>query len=711
MASSAWYRIAGFRPKLRGHARIYRQRYQGRLGFVLQDRTSGKYQLCSPGAYYMISLMDGTRTVSEIRDMACAAFPDEDIDESELTRLLAMLHSSDVLHGDLPPDVSELTDRGARQTRRKTLMRFLNPLAIRVPLLDPDPFLAATLPWLRFLFTPWAALVYLAIVGYAGLLVGEHWGPLTENIVDRVLVAENLLIMLLVYPLVKAIHELGHGYAVKRWGGEVHEIGVMFLVFMPVPYVDASAATAFPGKWQRALVGAAGILVELLLAALALFVWLAVEDGWVKACAYNVMLIGGVSTVLFNGNPLLRFDGYYVLQDILEIPNLGTRSTRHIASLVKRYLLGLRDEPSPAASTWESRWMLCYGVASFVYRLFIMAAIILFVASRFFTIGVLLAIWSVVLMLGLPLFRQLKFLTRSPALRGRRPRALRNVAIALGVVAALLMLVPLPYNTVAEGVVWVPGEGAVYARSEGVVEDITVQSGAAVNPGDALLHLRDPFLDKEVAVHRARVTELELRLAEQDIRDRVGARIVQEQLRQARADLDGALQRQQGLAVTAQSAGVLALPRAADMPGVYVRRGDTLGYIADFAHPVVRVVLGQDAIERVRGNTRRVDMRLVARLADPVGAEVLREVPTLTNTLPSPALSTTGGGRFALDPTDPQQQRVLESVYNLELKPQGSWPVSRLGMRVYVKFFHDWEPVGWRLYRGVRRVFLRQLSV
>ncbi len=430
--SASWYRIADYRPRLRRHARVYRQQYRGRLSYVLQDRSSGRYHVCSPPAYYMMSLMDGSRSVRELWDTACGAFPDETLQQGDVLRLLSLLYSSDVLHGDVPADVAELTERGARQQQRKTMMRFLNPLAVRFPLLDPDSFLSATTPWLRFLFTPWAAMVYLAVVGYALVQAGVHWDAITGNITDRVLAADNLLVMLLVYPLIKIVHELGHGWAVKHWGGEVHEIGVMFLVFIPVPYVDASAASAYPVKWQRALVAGAGILVEMLFASLALFVWLAVEDGFLKTCAYNAMLIGGVSTLLFNGNPLLRFDGYYVLQDVLEIPNLGTRATRHIAYLAKRYLLRVPQAESPANSRWESRWMTFYGIASFIYRIFIMTAIVLFVASQYFVIGVLLAIWAVILMLGLPIYRQLNFLLRSPNLRGRRSQAVAGSGCAAG---------------------------------------------------------------------------------------------------------------------------------------------------------------------------------------------------------------------------------------------------------------------------------------
>jgi putative peptide zinc metalloprotease protein len=232
-----------------------------------------------------------------------------------------------------------------------------------------------------------------------------------------------------------------------------------------------------------------------------------------------------------------------------------------------------------------------------------------------------------------------------------------------------------------------------------------------VGKGDVLLQLSDPFLDKEVAVLRARVKELELRRLEQDVQDRVGARIVEEELRQARADLDQALKSQRDLRVAAGTAGTLALPRASDLPGKFVQRGEILGYVADFDTPVVRVVVGQDTIEQVRSNTRAVEMRLTGRLVEVVPARVLREVPSLSNTLPNRALSTMGGGKFVLDPTDPQQRRVIDNVYSLEVAPVEPWDVSKLGMRVFVKFTHDWEPIGWRLFRAARRIFLRQLNV
>ena len=225
---------------------------------------------------------------------------------------------------------------------------------------------------------------------------------LTENVSDRVLSPRNLFLLALLYPLIKLLHELGHALSTKVWGGEVHEMGVMLLVLMPIPYVDASAASAFRSRRRRVLVGAGGIVVELFLAALAMFAWLNMEPGILRAAAYNIMLIGGVSTVLFNGNPLLRYDGYYILADLIEIPNLGQRSTRYLGYLLQRYLLGIATVESPVTAPGEKGWFLAYGPVAFCYRIAVLVGLVLLVSSRFFIVGILIGIWGAISLLLVP---------------------------------------------------------------------------------------------------------------------------------------------------------------------------------------------------------------------------------------------------------------------------------------------------------------------
>src|SRR5262249_22459387 len=389
--------------------------------------------------------------------------------QDETIQLLAQLHSSDLLQAEIPPDIAELAERSAKQSSRELLLRLRNPLSLRLPLLDPDRFLDATLPLVRPLFTWFGFAVWLGLVITAAAIIVLNWTELTSNLSDRALAAENVFVILCIYPLLKAFHEMGHAYATKVWGGEVHEIGVMLLILIPIPYVDASAAAAFAEKRRRIVVGGAGILIELLFAAIAAIIWVNVTPGLLRTVAFNVMLIGGVSTVVFNGNPLLRFDGYYMLADLLEIPNLGSRANRYVFYLVQRYLFRLDSVDSPVTGRGEAPWLLTYAIASFAYRLTVSLGIALLLASRFFLFGVALAIWTAVSFAVLPVVKGITFLLTNQRLAGHRQRALAVSGAAVAAIVLFLFAVPLPYATVAQGVVWIPENAEIRAQTDGIV--------------------------------------------------------------------------------------------------------------------------------------------------------------------------------------------------------------------------------------------------
>src|SRR5262249_38846026 len=247
----------------------------------------------------------------------------------------------------------ELFARGEREERARHFRSFANPMAIRIPLLDPDRLLNRCRGLLRLIWSGWGALVWVAVVLPAFVLIWPHWPELTHNFSDRVLAVDNLVTLYLVFPVIKALHEMGHASATKAGGGEVHDLGIIFLVLLPVPYVDASAASVFRSKYRRAVVGAAGMGVELFVAAIAFYLWLLIEPGLLRATLFNVMMIASVSTVLFNGNPLLRYDAYYILVDLIEIPNLAARSARYWRYLIERYILGVHEAEAPDASLAE----------------------------------------------------------------------------------------------------------------------------------------------------------------------------------------------------------------------------------------------------------------------------------------------------------------------------------------------------------------------
>lgn len=244
LLSSAWYRVADLRPRLRSHLRVSRHAYRGERWYVLEDRISRRTHRLSPSAYFLAGRFDGRRSLQEIWEGALARLGDEAPTQEEMIQLLAHLHFSDAIQCDVSPDVDELLRRSRRLARRSGLARLLSPLAIKIPLFDPDRLLERGLPWYRPLFGPAGAALWLAAVGWGVLAAAQHWGELTQDVASRLLAPENLVMLGLVFPLVKALHEFGHACAVKVWGGEVHEMGIMLLVLMPVPYVDASAANA-----------------------------------------------------------------------------------------------------------------------------------------------------------------------------------------------------------------------------------------------------------------------------------------------------------------------------------------------------------------------------------------------------------------------------------------------------------------------------------
>ncbi|OLC13092.1 MAG: hypothetical protein AUH29_14525 [Candidatus Rokubacteria bacterium 13_1_40CM_69_27] len=709
--SPSWYRVAALTPRLRSHAQIHRHQYRGQVWYVLQDLSTHRYHRFSPAAYLIIGLMDGRRTVQDLWEITTTRLGDDAPTQDEMIQLLAQLHGTDVLQCDVPPDTAELLERHERQQRRVWQTRLLSVFAWRVSLLDPERFLRALLPFVRP-FIGWAgALLWLAVVGTAVVLAAVHWSDLTKDVMDRVSAPSNLVLLWLSFPIVKVLHEFGHAFTTKAFGGEVHDMGVMLLVVTPVPYVDASSASAFRDKRQRIAVGAAGMVVELFLAGLALFVWLTAETSTVRALAYNVIIIAGISTVLFNGNPLLRYDGYYILADLLEIPNLRARSTAYLGYLCERYLFGRRDAEPPTATPGERAWFVPYAIASVAYRTLVGVTIILFMAGKFFVVGVILAASAVITWGIVPTLRGLHFLLTSPRIRRVRIRAVTVTALVVAVVVGVIGWVPVPLRSRTEGVVWIPEEAFVRTGIDGFVDQIVARPGARVRRGDVLIVCRDPLLAAQVRVLTARRQELEARYAEERRKDLVRAEMLRDELRYVSGALARAQERTDALVIRSGTDGAFVAPLAEDLPGRFVRQGELLGHVVDLNTITVRVVVSQAHIDLVRYRTQEVKVRLAERIPETVPAVVKREVPGATERLPSMALGSQGGGQIAIDPRDTHGVTALQKVFQFDLELPAHAKLVNVGGRVYVRFDHGWEPFATQGYRYLRQIFLSRFNV
>jgi putative peptide zinc metalloprotease protein len=709
--SPSWYRVAKLTPRLRTHAQIHRHQYRGETWYVLQDLASERFHRFSPPAYFVIGLMDGKHTVQAIWDRALAQLGDDAVTQDEVIQLLGQLHAADVLQCDVPPDTAELFRRREREEQRRLMKKVFSVFAWQVPLFDPERVLDRLLPFVRPFFGLGGFILWCIVVGLGTVAAATHWRELGENVLDRVLLPENLLMIWLLFPVLKLFHEFGHAFAVKARGGEVHEMGVMILVLTPVPYVDASSAWAFRSKWQRIAVGGAGMMVELFIASIALFLWLTAEPGLFRALLYNIMLIAGVSTVIFNANPLLRFDGYYMLMDWLEIPNLRTRSTQYAIYLCEKHLFNRREAEPPLSTAGERAWFVGFAVSSFFYRIVVIVAILVFLGEQSLLLGVIFAAFTAFAWLVAPGAKIVNYLVTSPKLRRVRGRAMTASALVTLAVVLVLFAVPIPLRTSAQGVVWLPDEGFARAGSDGFVVRVAATPGARVEPGELLIETNDLELLTEVKVLEARVTELDARHREQIVGDRVKAEIMDEERRFAIQNLERARERAGELAIKARTEGEFVLPRGPDLPGRFVKKGELLGHVVNADAIIVRAIVSQQDIDLVRNRTRRVDVRLAERIADPVPATLKRVVPSASDTLPSAALGTVGGGAAAVDPGDKEGRKTLQKWFQVDVELPAEQRRRHVGGRAYLRFDHGWEPLGLQWYRRARQLFLARFNV
>lgn len=709
--SQSWHSVAELRPRLVPGTCLHRHVYRGRVWYVIQDKAGGKYHRLSPATHAMLTRMDGATTIQALWDDACR-HPDGDIPtQEEFVDLLIRLHAADLLQTNITPDSAMLFSRYKKQRGQKWKQWLTNPMSLKIPLLDPDAFLDKWVSQLKWLFGVKGGLLWLMFVVPALLLAGQHWNELTNNLSDQILSTSNLLLMAAVFPFVKALHELGHGFATKAYGGRVHEMGLMFLVFTPAPYVDASASSAFPSKHQRAIVGAAGMLVEVFLSAIAMIVWTLVEPGIVRALAFNVMVISGISTVIVNGNPLLRYDGYYILADLIEMPNLASRGQRYLTYLVDRYVFGSHEAQAPDESPAEKRWLVGHTIFAWFYRFSITFSITLFIAERFFFFGIVLALWNAFGLLVLPIWKAMKHVLHSPTLQRRRREAIRITAVITAVLVLLVGIVPFPMHTEAEGVVWLPDQAIMRAGGDGAFVRWLAQPGSVVKIDTPVFLLEDPLLEAELRVAQAKVDEAAAHYRAEQFGPQSKAEISRQKLDQEAYILQRTEERFAKLNGRAGMDGVLIAPAPQDMVGQFYKKGDLLGYVLDAKNLIARVIVPQENIDLVRTKFKSAQLRLADSIPEVHPVSIIREMPGGTDELPTAALGRNGGGSIATDPKDSRGLKTIERVFVFDLQlPPGVTPEA-FGQRVHVRFDHGTEPIVIQGYRRLRQLFLSRFNV
>jgi putative peptide zinc metalloprotease protein len=705
--SRDWYRLAKLKPQLRRHVEVHTHHYRGERFYLLQNHSTGQFRRLTPQAYLLVALMDGKRDIETIWTIASDRLAEELPTHEEVVQLVGDLYRGNIIKMDHAGDAAESLRFGNEQKRKKWLGKLRSPLSVQIPLIDPNNFLDRTKTWVNFIFTKSFAVIWLLMVTMLLVFAGRHWDELTSNLSDQILAADNLLLLWLVYPFIKILHELGHGYVVKRYGGEVHEVGIMLLVFFPMPYVDASSSTSFANKYQRMFVDAAGMMVELFIAAIAMLIWLSAEDGLTKSFAYNILFIAGVSTIVFNGNPLLRFDGYYLLADWLEMPNLAQNSNKYWAYISKRILFGMRNLATPAKSNFEVFVFLIYGAASFIYRIFISITIALFVASKYFFIGVILAIWSVVMVWLWPLVKMLwkTFKNQEKSSGSRSP-----IVVILGLSIALYFLlfeVNLPKTTSIEGIVLAKKESRLVVN-EGCFFDAWLKpAGSALLPGEPVVSCHNEKLETELLATQWQLKEVKAKMRG-SYTDPVQVNVLKEEINLLSNTIKELESRKLSMVINSQVEGELFINNENDNVGVWLKRGDVLGYVVGTDHIKINAMLPEYLIDEVRNEVDSIRLMVSSNLQPLEPIKDWKVFPSTSREVVSTLLTEQAGGEIKLDPS--QENKTIESYFFVEIIPTEELH-SHINQRVYLQFVHHGEPIGFRAYRKVRRTFLSYFDV
>ena len=721
--SQSWSRVNRLTPTLRPHVQISRQLFRGEPWYVVHDPVSNNFFRLNPVAHHLVGLFDGKRSVDEVWRLTLDRHGDMAPTQNEVIGLLGQLNESNLLRIDMPPDAEPLLKRHRKRQMKHWGGQAMSILFIRIPLFNPERLLTWLYPFFRIFLSSVGLIAWAVWIGFVTVQFLPH---LREFIGDAqsVLAPTNWAWMGVLFVGTKIFHELGHGLVCKRFGGIVPEVGIMMLVLFPVPFVDATSSWNFSSKWRRLLVGAAGMIFELAIAGIGVLVWLHAEPGSLpRQLSYNVVFMASVSTILFNANPLLKFDGYYMLSDLIEIPNLQDRAKRHLQWLVQRYVYGMSNAHPVTTRFSEKVMLVVYGIASQIYKVFVLFGIIMFVAGKLYAVGMLLAAWSFIAWAIIPLGKFIHWLATSPALGEHRTRAVVTTSVFCVLLIGGLGAIPAPDHYRTVGVVESAKRVELAVQTDGFVTEVLVEAGQYVEEGQIILVTDSPDLRAQYKELQARLKGLKSVHRQALAEDLVAMQGAQAQIDAIWEELDQVKARLNNLIVRAPQVGILVGGLMSQLQGQYLTRGQMIAQIVDpdALRVTALVDQAQNAALFDSDNTiKNVEIRTAGQLDEVLQSNLIKAFPSGRSHLPHPALGHAGGGSIATKPGDEQGQTTMQPQFELWLQlpserasnARRHGPTAFPGQRVYVRFtLEQYRPLLAQWVHRLRQIFRERLSI
>ncbi|MFK7736822.1 MAG: hemolysin D [Pirellulaceae bacterium] len=715
-----------------------RHRYHGRAYWVVKEPVGLNYYRFHEEEYAILNMLDGHTSLQQIKDRFQADFAPQRITLQDLQQFVGMLHRSGLVMSDATGQGKQLRRRGDQKKNKERLGKLANVFALRFKGIDPERILNFLNPFTWWIFTLPCLIVFLMFGMSALTLVLVNFQDFRSKLptFEQFFAASNWLYLGATMGIVKILHEFGHGLSCKRYGGECHEMGFMFLVFTPCLYCNVSDSWMLPNKWNRVFIGAAGMYVELILASIATYLWWFSQPGMFNFLCLSVMFICSVSTVVFNGNPLLRFDGYYILMDILEIPNLRQKATEILKRWFQQYCLGLELQENPFLPQKKQFWFAFYTLASIVYRWVIVFSIMMFLMKvlepyGLQALGRLVAISGLAGMVITPVWQIIKFF-RTPGKASKMKR--KNVLTTLAVTAALIAgicFVPLPFHVDCAVEIQPQDASMVYAMVPGKLVELHKDIGDQVEVDEVIATLDNDDLRYEQlqAYGELLIAQRRYKTAAENVIDDQQARAQLESLMESvksREKLFSDIQRKISM-LTIKSAvtGVIMrspekqtppeveqaeqLPSWSGNPFDEVNReavlsdSDLLCLVGDPKRMEAIIIVDQHDIDLVELGVD-VDIKIESARLDTFGGKIesiseqeMQETPE--------SLASQAGGALNTEMGPGGRLRPISTSYQARVPLEGVEVPLRAGYRGQAKIYVGWKSVGWRIYRFLTRTF------
>ena len=487
--------------------------FQGQSSWVVQDPVRSVHVRLSHEEYAVLQWLDGARSLDNLHQLFEQRFPRRQATVEELHRYVMELYRQGLIASLHAGQASSLLEKKHREGWKKRLGAAMNPLCIKLGGFSGEGILRFLSPLAGWLFSPLAAVVWSAFAAatFLFLLIRLDEFFAAAPAADQWFQPATIAGMMIAVGGLKVLHELGHALCARYYGAKCSRLGVMLLLFAPCFYCDVSSAWLLKDKRQRIFIAAAGMYLELIAAAFAAVVWLLADSGPIKQTAWNVIAVGTIATWIFNANPLLRYDGYYILSDWIELPNMAKRSSRVFKRTLHDWLFGADEYTAPLDEP-RRRFLFGYAVAAGVYRVFLLLGIYWLLRRILTPYGFEhIAVAPVALaaggMIAAPVMEARRWLTSPSAKRDLRRGGVRAALLAGAVV--LLLFVPLPHHYIAPATLRGGDGETVFAVEGGTLAAVHVKPGQQVGADQVLAVLVNVELEQEIigAEHRLKQQE------------------------------------------------------------------------------------------------------------------------------------------------------------------------------------------------------------